>query len=180
MSSAGYRPKRRLPLAKDLNEVQQALLRLRSRLGLTQQALAVQLGIAITTVARWETSRPPRGAMLLKLAWFSTQKNCKEEAAIFQKHVDREITGDVEEDVWAWGVREILRHRSIPAVAEAWTRIYPLIKRAIGTIAENVQEDDDELAMITSDLVVLSGWANHYRDQVSDAGRGTQKGRSKK
>ena len=35
----------------------QALKKLRKRLGLSQQALAVRLGIALPTVSRWENKR---------------------------------------------------------------------------------------------------------------------------
>ena len=46
-----------------------ALISLRERMGTTQQAFAAEfLKSAVTTVARYETSNPPRGEVLLKLS----------------------------------------------------------------------------------------------------------------
>lgn len=42
---------------------------IRRRLGISQQALAERLGVAVTTVSRWETGRSaPRGAAHKALA----------------------------------------------------------------------------------------------------------------
>jgi len=46
----------------------QAVIDLRKALALTQQAFAVKLKSAITTVARWETTHPPHGQTLIRLA----------------------------------------------------------------------------------------------------------------
>ncbi len=46
-----------------------ALIRLRGALAKTQQAFAVEdMRTAVTTVGRWETTHPPRGDVLLRLA----------------------------------------------------------------------------------------------------------------
>lgn len=50
--------------------IQLAIIELRRRLGLTQQQLAVELGKAVVTVARWETSRIPSTEELSALAVF--------------------------------------------------------------------------------------------------------------
>jgi hypothetical protein len=51
------------------HKAKRALIALRKALGKTQQAFAVEiLKTAITTVARYETSHPPRGEVLLRLA----------------------------------------------------------------------------------------------------------------
>lgn len=47
----------------------EAVIALRKHMGLTQQRFAVEILLtSITTIARWETGRPPRGEMLLKLS----------------------------------------------------------------------------------------------------------------
>src|SRR5712691_930163 len=52
-----------------------AVIALRQALGLTQQELAVKLlKSAITTVARYETSNPPRGDVLLRFATIAEKK----------------------------------------------------------------------------------------------------------
>ncbi len=52
--------RRRSPLAK-------ALIELRSRLGETQQSMAVRFGVAVQTIARWETTGEPQSIMLWRL-----------------------------------------------------------------------------------------------------------------
>jgi transcriptional regulator with XRE-family HTH domain len=49
-------------------ETQLAVVELRKHAGMTQQQLAVEMGLSIVTVTRWETSRPPQGIYLLHLA----------------------------------------------------------------------------------------------------------------
>src|ERR1019366_425037 len=56
------------------NEASAAVIALRKALGMTQQRFAVEtLKTAITTVARYETSHPPRGPVLLRLAEIAEQ-----------------------------------------------------------------------------------------------------------
>ena len=51
-----------------------ALVALRTAMGKTQQQFAVEvLKTAITTVARYETSHPPRGEVLLRLATIANE-----------------------------------------------------------------------------------------------------------
>jgi transcriptional regulator with XRE-family HTH domain len=51
------------------NAAREAIIELRKSLGKTQQSLAVDvLKTAVTTVARYETSHPPSGEALLRLA----------------------------------------------------------------------------------------------------------------
>lgn len=52
---------------KRLTDTQRAVVELRQHRQMTQQQFAVHLGIAITTVARWETFRPPSGPSLRRL-----------------------------------------------------------------------------------------------------------------
>lgn len=54
--------------------VQSAIIRLRRELGITQQQLAVDLGKAVVTVARWETSRLPSPEELAALIQYAVDK----------------------------------------------------------------------------------------------------------
>lgn len=56
------------PTSREKHPLSVALINLRKALGETQQQFAARLGTAITTVARYETSHPPSGAVLQKLA----------------------------------------------------------------------------------------------------------------
>jgi transcriptional regulator with XRE-family HTH domain len=70
--------------------VQQALVDLRSRLGITQLELALALGVTPTTTARWETTHPPRGRALLRLAEFADQRGELVWASVFNGALDQE------------------------------------------------------------------------------------------
>jgi len=67
------------------NDVQQAIVELRRRLGMTQQALAVHLGKAVVTVARWETTRPPKGESLVALIRMAQAAGHDDLAAVFTR-----------------------------------------------------------------------------------------------
>jgi transcriptional regulator with XRE-family HTH domain len=55
------------PTSRKKSELSKAVVELRVLLGENQQAFSNRLGIALNTVARYETSRPPSGEMLLRL-----------------------------------------------------------------------------------------------------------------
>ena len=50
------------------NESSIALVELRETLKLSQQNFSTALGVTISTIARWETSDPPKGYSLIRLA----------------------------------------------------------------------------------------------------------------
>src|SRR5947209_1616164 len=56
------------PTARERSAISAAVIELRQGLGQTQQQFAHALGVSITTIARWETNRPPRGTILADLA----------------------------------------------------------------------------------------------------------------
>jgi transcriptional regulator with XRE-family HTH domain len=54
-------------------ETQRAIVELRKHLGMTQQQLSTLMGVTLTSVGRWETTRPPRGFYLWHLAFLAKQ-----------------------------------------------------------------------------------------------------------
>ena len=56
------------PRTSQPNPVSDAVRKLRESLNQTQQEFAQRLGTAITTIARWETTRPPKGKALSDLS----------------------------------------------------------------------------------------------------------------
>jgi len=62
-------------------------MRLRVNLGMTQQQLSAAMGLGLVTVSRWETSRPPSGGSLARLALFAYAKKQSEIAAIFHEAI---------------------------------------------------------------------------------------------
>jgi transcriptional regulator with XRE-family HTH domain len=72
-------------------EVGEAVRQLRSTLGLTQQAFAVELNTALTTIARWETVRSPRGSTLGLLAQLAEKSGRPDLAGVFRKELMVEL-----------------------------------------------------------------------------------------
>jgi transcriptional regulator with XRE-family HTH domain len=70
--------------------VQNALIDLRRHLGLTQLQLALALGVTPATTARWETTHPPRGRALDRLAQFADQRGAIVWASIFNGALEQE------------------------------------------------------------------------------------------
>jgi len=65
-------------------EITQAVRNLRVALGDTQQSFAHRLGMAISTVVRYESTRPPRGKVLVQFERLARKHGLKEIAFIFR------------------------------------------------------------------------------------------------
>jgi transcriptional regulator with XRE-family HTH domain len=76
-----------MPNSPPSKTLQQTIKELRAHLGLTQQNLAVMLKKALTTVARWETSRPPKGAILFELQGLALDNGLPELASVFEEAI---------------------------------------------------------------------------------------------
>ena len=72
----------------------QAVIDLRGKMGITQQTLAVEyMHSAITTVARWESSHPPRGEALIRLAELAKKHRHMEICRIFLAAYLQQVLG---------------------------------------------------------------------------------------
>ncbi len=78
------------PPAKPRTAVQHALVDLRRQLGITQLELALALSVTPATTARWETTQPPRGRVLQRLAEFADQRGALVWASVFNAALDQE------------------------------------------------------------------------------------------
>jgi transcriptional regulator with XRE-family HTH domain len=74
-----------------LGAITNAVQRLRYHFGETQPKFAARLNIAVVTLARWETARPPRGKALAKLLALAQSEDLKDCAEIFQQALDGNI-----------------------------------------------------------------------------------------
>jgi transcriptional regulator with XRE-family HTH domain len=73
------------------SSVTEAVRKLRIALGESQQQFAYRMGAAIRTIARWETTRPPKGKTLVQLASIAAQAGFEREADFFRKQLRREL-----------------------------------------------------------------------------------------
>jgi transcriptional regulator with XRE-family HTH domain len=78
------------PTSTPKNETSAALTRMREYLGLTQEQFAQRLRVATTTVARWESSHPPRGKTLERLYRFAQRNGPAVTADTFLRQITRE------------------------------------------------------------------------------------------
>jgi DNA-binding transcriptional regulator YiaG len=69
----------------------EAVRKLRTALGESQQAFAYRMKTAIRTVARYETTTPPRGKALAELFWVATDTRNPELANVFRGALVGEI-----------------------------------------------------------------------------------------
>ena len=65
--------------------IQDAVLALRHRLGMTQERFAIALHVELVTVARWERSRNPTGISLARLELFAIQSQQPDLAEVFHQ-----------------------------------------------------------------------------------------------
>ena len=68
-----------------------AIKSLRASLNISQQQLAIERGKAVTSVARWETSRIPELKELAGLFEFAAQHGRRKEADIFKAKLQEEL-----------------------------------------------------------------------------------------
>lgn len=84
------------PRTSETNPASEAVRELREALGQTQQEFANSLKVAITTVARWETTRPPRGPALAKLVNLANENGFFHITEMFRQAVSKALGLNVE------------------------------------------------------------------------------------
>lgn len=79
------------PTSRPRHPLSDAVIKLREKLGDNQQQFAARLGYAVTTIARYETSRPPdTPSALLMLALTAWKAQCPELEKVFLEAVEKE------------------------------------------------------------------------------------------
>lgn len=76
---------------KTRNPISEALVQLRAGLKETQQQFANRMHTAITTIARYETSRPPKGKVLAELERIAIENDLPDCAAVFRAALAKEL-----------------------------------------------------------------------------------------
>jgi transcriptional regulator with XRE-family HTH domain len=79
------------PTTKEKSPLSRAVVELRTRLGENQQAFSNRLGIAMNTVARYETSRSPSGYALLQLFQVANDNLFASLAQVFGEAIWKEL-----------------------------------------------------------------------------------------
>jgi len=71
--------------------ISQAIRAVRLALGESQQAFAYRMKTAIRTIARYETTRAPRGAELAQFHRLAVEQGFREQADVFAKAMEQEL-----------------------------------------------------------------------------------------
>jgi transcriptional regulator with XRE-family HTH domain len=131
---------------KRLTDTQRAVVALRQHRQMTQQGFAVYLNIAITTVARWETFRPPSGASLKRLLEVAEEFGRRDLADIFWSAIVMEKNYDLQPDdpihVLTLAIvrlhMEASRPTSTPTAMEAYRQVVSAIAKAHGVVKDEI------------------------------------------
>ena len=79
------------PTSRTRNPISAAMIRLRRALGDNQQQFANRTKTAVTTIARYETSRPPKGKILAQFARMAEEAGHHDIAKIFSEALEGEL-----------------------------------------------------------------------------------------
>jgi transcriptional regulator with XRE-family HTH domain len=156
---------------KSRTPIQQALIKLRQQLNLTQQELAVAMRTTTTSVARWESSLSPRGRALDQLARFAAQQGLRDWEGLFTRAIFQEefiernrrfsLAGEGLDLQIA--VANVYQFREHPKVARSFARMLDALVLAHEQVSRLAKEDT-ELVTI-EDLVYLNERIRQYRKQ---------------
>jgi transcriptional regulator with XRE-family HTH domain len=151
-------------------EISDAIRRLRDEMELTQPEFASRLGVALRTIARWETGQPPHGEALVKLAQVADSIERKSIAECFVAALRSEKTShyagsEPELRAWAEGLAIAFRFRLGGSAKERWLQIAERISQAVAYAARAEEEVGDQKSREFHDLHrQLEGALEEYRE----------------
>lgn len=132
-----------------------AIRTFRAALGDTQQEFAVRVGLAVTTIARYETNSPPSADVLAKLAELARNSELPLFAKIFEEKLEPQERVDVEEFsalkvVLKWAIENLepsaLRRARIALAVlrsysdETYERLEEELDRALAMVDEEISK----------------------------------------
>ena len=96
-----------IDLSQGARKITETVKSLRLALGDTQQQFAQRTGLAISTVVRYESTRPPRGVRLAQMERLARTEGKNEIALALHEALNRELnrpTSGYEAEAWAQGI----------------------------------------------------------------------------
>src|SRR5689334_11883958 len=125
------------PTDRERSPLSEALIQLRQTLGHSQQQFASRTGLAVTTIARYETSRPPRGRELGIFHRLAVEAHRPDIAAAFGEAMADELSmkaeripRTIEESILADLLFLMMRNRQhSPAIGNAFRKTIEQIFR---------------------------------------------------
>jgi transcriptional regulator with XRE-family HTH domain len=131
------------------NAVTDAVRRLREALGDTQQQFAARTGLAISTVVRYELSRPPRGEILTRFKALADEKGLHDIAQAFAhaagEPYETAVLHNVADALW-WNRELIPDWQSLAETLQAsLVQVIAAKRREPAGIAESLEELENRL-----------------------------------
>ncbi len=124
-------------------EIKEAVRTLRQALGDTQQAFAHRLGLAISTVVRYELTRAPRGVELARFWKLAVEHDLRGHADTFALAMAAEldmkaerIPRTMEEHSWVDFLFLAMRNRHIPEVQRCFAEVQRPLLRSFRIVAD--------------------------------------------
>ena len=154
-------------------DVRDALRELRRRLQMTQQDLAVHLGKAVVTAARWETSRPPRGGELATLMKLAVQHGWPDLAGVFAHWLgeDLEMRGErlprtIEENTVADLLFTTMRNRHLPEVQAAYDQALRALLSGLEAVGRALRDEQKVLGIDDYGFQILESEARGLAEEL--------------
>ena len=133
--------------ARQRTPEQQAIVDLRQAFGYTQQELALSIGVTVVTVCRWETSRPPSGISLVRLASTARGLGLKKIEAIFEKALAKDPRRRIlrqPEPAVLIAIREIRESLDIQVIGRQFLKILQAVKSTHALLIRQALSDGME------------------------------------
>ncbi|MBM3744858.1 MAG: hypothetical protein FJW34_03555 [Acidobacteria bacterium] len=153
--------------------IRQAVRGLRQALGDTQQSFAQRLGLAISTVVRYELTRAPRGVELARFWQLAVQHKLPEYADSFARAMADElnmraerIPRSLEESGWTDFLFLTMRNRHVPEVRRRWFKAARLLLENFKPIAERFRTGQKVLGYRADDFELLEAEARDLKEDL--------------
>lgn len=136
------------PTSRSRGPISEAMIKLRQALGDNQQQFANRTKTAVTTIARYETIRPPKGRILAQLARIAETAGRHDIAKIFDEALQSEL-GTMEARLTA--TEQVLSSAMIDVYRAAPNQLITAIEELI----KRIKNDPVRLNQLESLLVLL-------------------------
>ena len=117
--------------------------RLRRELGDTQQRFAHRMKMAISTIVRYESTRPPRGEVNDQFHKLARSNGLFELASAFKRaRLSARLSGiplTIEENIWCHALLDLMRNRRLPGIEKECEALYRSLANAYSDFAKQAE-----------------------------------------
>lgn len=151
-----------------------AVKTLRLALGETQQSFAGRLGLAISTVVRYESTRPPRGAEIARFLDLAIANGRQDLAEVFARAMADElelkaerIPRTIEENVYADLLFLLMRNRGHAETDANFRKLSKALLGGFAFVASRLRAGEAVFGITAEDVETLEGEVRALKHRVS-------------